>query len=65
MGYDAIFFKFIVDKYPAQESVAEDKCDSEDIHPMCLKPALKVEFCGYEILGKRDSKKPHIFSCIR
>lgn len=45
--------------------VAEDKCDSEDINPMCLKPALKVEFCGYEILGKRDSKKPHIFSCIR
>mgnify|MGYP006885651853 FL=1 len=65
MGYDAIFFKLIVDEYPAQESVAEDKCDSEDIDPMCLKPALKVEFCGYEILGKRDSKKPHIFSCIR
>ena len=43
MGYDAIFFKLIVDEYPAQESVAEDKCDSEDIDPMCLKPALKVE----------------------
>lgn len=65
MGDDAIFFKLIVDEYPAQESVAEDKCDSEDIHPMCLKPALKVEFCGDEILCKRDSKQPHIFSCIR
>ena len=65
MGDNAILFKLIVDEYPAQESVAEDKCDSEDIHPMCLKPALKVEFCGDEILGKRDSKKPHIFSCIR
>ena len=52
-------------KYGADYSVGHFAERPEDINPMCLKPALKVEFCGYEILGKRDSKKPHIFSCIR
>lgn len=65
VGYHAVLFKLIVDKYPAEEGVAEDKCDSEDIYPVCLKPVLEVESCGDKVLCKRDSEQPHIFSCIR
>lgn len=63
MGYDAIFFKLIVDEYPAQESVAEDKCDSEDINPMCLKPALKVEFAAMRYLA-RGIARSHIYLVV-
>ena len=63
VGYDAIFFKLIVDEYPAQESVAEDKCDSEDINNV-LNHDLKFEFDWRMRYLARGIARSHIYLVV-